>query len=234
MIWKAIKAKIYENKEGWKMKKAMVLVLSLVVFLAFSNFAIAAPKMKEDFEKKELGEGWEVEGDAVVAQDKAHAGKGSLMVAVKSTVSFTFAEENCFGVASFWVLDPGVKVSGGMSGSRWGIKNADDDKFCLENFWAAYLDGNAGYAYVCTSDNSWFSHWWPGVNRKKEWCKWTFDFTSDDGRMVTADDATAKIDFEKVFKDGFVGLFFMGAGDEKGGVIYVDDVDVKANKPTKK
>jgi len=111
-----------------------------------------------------------------------------------------------------------------------GVKNADDDKFCMQMYWASYLDGNAGYAYVCTSDNDGFSNWWPSINRKKEWCKWTFDFSSDDGRMVLADETTGKIDFEKVFKGGITGVFFMGGSTEKAGIVYVDDVDIKASK----
>jgi len=37
------------------MKKILTIILSLTVVAVFSNVLTAAPKMKEDFEKKELG-----------------------------------------------------------------------------------------------------------------------------------------------------------------------------------
>lgn len=216
------------------MKKVMVLSLSLMVFLIFSNIVQSAPKLKEDFEKKDLGEGWEIEGDAAVSQEKAHAGKGSLKIPMKSTVSFTFAEENKSAVVTMWVLDPGTQNKPDLRGAKWGVKNADDDKFCMELVWYSYLDGNLGYGYVCTADNAWFDNCWSNIKRNKEWCKWIFDFSSDDARMVTADEQTSLLEIERVFKGGITGIFLMGGDNEKAGDFYIDDIEIKVTSGGKK
>ena len=213
------------------MRKTVVLGVCAVIFLAFINATIAEPKMKFDFEKKELGEGWEVEGDAAVSQEKAHAGKGSLKMLPKSLATFTFSDNNKFANAVFWILESGSKLThegNSANGPRWGIKNADDDKLCIELVWRTYCD-DSGYCFVSTMESAWSSPWWTSLSRKKEWCKWEFDFTTDEGRMVNADDATVKVDMEKVFKGGMTGLYFQGM-DESAGPFYVDDIDIKVKK----
>lgn len=207
------------------MKKIAVILVCMAIFAVFCKANAASKSF--DFEKKDIT-GWEIEGAVEASSEKAHGGKSSLKIGPKSTASFNFEKKNVPVKATFWALEAGAKLpaTNEINGPRWGLKNEDEDKFCMVLTWRKYIEG---YAYSSTAENRWDNAWWPKLKRRNGWVKWIFDFTNDNSPAVYCDEDEATLDPEKLPKGGFLGVYFEGV-DPKAGDFYVDDIDIRYGK----
>lgn len=210
------------------MIKRIVLIMVAICFVVGLAYA---KNYKEDFEKGSL-KGWEIEGDAKIDSTQKHGGTKSLMMPAGSKAIWSVETDNKYGTMSMWVYISrvGKGFKGNMNGPNFGATNADGD-FLVIGF-VQRTDGNHpwGEFYSCSSLDSIYAWWHPGLISTAGWHRFDFDFSDKTTMTVLEDESKAgNIDVEKAqFTAGFTGVILSGGqASDNPETFFYDDIEIK-------